>query len=111
MKPRITFQEGNRVIIANSREFHELPPINQELELNGNRYKIASHLEAVIEVVQVPWPIPAQAPARSTKAKHTAKKQAKAERKEARAAKTKAPVKAEPAKSDHKFSFSNKKGH
>lgn len=88
MKPKITFQEGNRLIIVNSREFSEIPPINQELELRDQRYKVTSYESVTVNVRPVP-DAPEEAPKRTLKAKRTAKKQAKAAAKSKRAEKGK----------------------
>lgn len=87
MKPKITFQEGNRLIIVNSREFSEIPPINQELELRDQRYKVTSYESVVVNVKPVP-DAPEAAPQRTLKAKRTAKKQAKVAAKSKKAGKT-----------------------
>lgn len=89
MKPRITFQSGSKVIVANSREFSELPPINQEFELRDERYKVVGYESATVILEPVPEQEEAPRARKSPKAKRVAKKQAKVQRKEARAARGK----------------------
>lgn len=76
MKPKITFQDGNRIIIAGSRDFTEPPPINQELELRDQRYRVTSYESVVVNVEPLPDE-PEAAPQRTKKAKRVARKQAK----------------------------------
>jgi hypothetical protein len=85
MKPKINFQEGNRLIIANSRDFSELPPINQELELRGERYKVVGVDSATVLVRLVPVQELEQRAPRQNKAK--AKRAAKVQKKAAHTAK------------------------
>lgn len=114
MKPKINFQEGNRLIIANSRDFSELPPINQELELRDERYKVVGYESAVVRVELVPSVDEESAPRRKTaKAKRVAKKQATVQRKEARAAKSKPATKGDGKTEATKITgnFYNRKGN
>jgi hypothetical protein len=85
MKPKINFQEGNRLIIANSRDFSELPPINQELTLRDERYKVVGYESAVVLVKLVPAAELEQRAPRQNKAK--AKRAAKVQKKAAHTAK------------------------
>lgn len=109
MKPKITFQDGPRVIIADSRDFSEIPPINQELDLRDRRYKVTSYQSVVVNVEAVPdAPEEQRAP---KKAKRVAKKQAKAAAKSKRAEKGKTTGDGKTAATAVRGNFYNRKGN
>jgi hypothetical protein len=101
MKPKITFQEGSRLLVVDSREFTEPPPINQELEIHDLRYKVVGYESVVVNVEPVPdAPEEKQRQTKRTPhAKRVAKKQAKVAFKASRA-EAKAKAKGKPAASD-----------
>ena len=98
------------MIIADSRDFSEPPPINQVLELRDQRYRVTSYQSVVANVELVP-DAPEEAPRRTKAAKRVAKKQSKAAAKSKKASSARTTGDGKTAATAVRGNFYNRKGN